>query len=119
MVEKFKKILADIITTKGAVTLFAVMKMDDLTDKWSIILAAPWADNAHRKEAFDFVFGLLPKYIDTVEERNLVARIGIFEKNEHLIQVLLQYKKDSIIENEKVNGNFVHLAYILESDSNI
>lgn len=118
MVDKFKKMLVEIIAAKGAVTLFAIMKMDDLTDKWSIIFAAPWADDAHRKEAFDFVFGLLPKYFND-EERTLVARIGIFDKNEHLIESLLQYKKDSFIESEKVNGNIVHQAYILESNSNV
>ena len=118
MVDKFKKMLIEIIAAKGAVTLFAIMKMDDLTDKWSIIFAAPWADDIHRKEAFDFIFGLLPKYFND-EERSLIARIGVFNKSEHVIEVLLQYKKDAVIENEKVNGNIVHQAYILESNSNV
>ncbi len=118
MVDKFKKMLTEIIAAKGAVTLFAIMKMDDLTGKWSIVFAAPWADDENRKEAFNFVFNLLSKYFND-EEKSLVARIGIFEKKEHLIQVLLQYKKDSFIENEKINGNVVHQAYVLESNSNV
>jgi len=118
MVEKFKKMLIEIIAVKGAVRLFAIMKMDDLTNKWSIIIAAPWADDVHRKEAFDFIFGLLPKYFND-EERSLVARIGIFDKNEHLIDLLLQYKKNSYINDEKINGNIVHQGYILESNSNV
>lgn len=117
MVDKFKKLMDEIIATKGHVTLFAVVKMDDLTDKWSIMLAAPWADEAHRKEAFNFVFRLLPKHFND-EERNLIARIGIFDKSEHIIELLLQYKKGAVIENERINGNVVHHAYVLESDSN-
>ena len=42
----------------------------------------------------------------------MVARIGIFSKSEHLIELLLQYKKGAVIENEKINGNVVHQAYI-------
>jgi len=118
MVDKFKKLLEEIETTKGKVVLFAITKMDELTDKWSIILCAQWADNDKQQEAFDFVFGLLLKYFGE-EERNSIARIGIYHKNEHLIESLLQYKKDSIIENEKINGNIVHLGYILESNANV
>lgn len=118
MVDKFKKILDEIVTTNGPVSFFAVMKMDDLTDKWTVILSAPWADDAHSQNAFGVVFGLLPKYFSD-EERSTIARIGIFNKSEHLISLLLQYKKDSVIENEKVNGNFVHQAYILESNSTV
>jgi len=118
MVEKFKKLLQEIIQSRGDVSIFAVAKMDDLTGKWTVILCAPWSENEKQRDAFGFIFQLLPKYF-TDEEKNSIARISIFGKNEHLIELLLKYKNGSVIENEKVNGNLVHLAYILASNSNI
>lgn len=116
MVEKFKKILDKIISGHGAVTLFAVVKMDDLTDKWSIILSAPWSDGDKSQSAFDAVLALLLENFDA-EERNSIARIGIYDQSEHLIQELLRFKKDTVLENQKINGNLVHFGYILESKS--
>lgn len=118
MVEKFKQILQEIVKSKGPVGIFAVMMMDDLTDKWSVLVSAPWADESNSKEAFKFIFGLLLKHLDD-EERNSIARIGILDKEEHLAKLLLERKKDSEINNEKVNGNMIHYGYILESNSGL
>jgi hypothetical protein len=116
MVEKFKQLLGIMIGAKGPVTLFAIVKMDDLTDKWTVMLCAPWADEAHSQEAFGYLYDLIQKHF-TDEEKNSIARIGVFNKKEHLIELMLRYKKDAVIENEKINGNRVHQAYIIESDS--
>src|SRR5689334_12020024 len=114
MVEKFRQLLEAITHDKGPVYLFAIMKMDDLTDKWTILLSAPWATSQTHEEAFGLVFGWLSQNLNQ-EERNNVARIGIFEQKNHLIAGLLKYRKDTIITNEKINGNLVHEAHILES----
>jgi hypothetical protein len=115
MVDKFKTILAKMIAEKGEVTFFAIAKMDELVDKWSVILCAPWATEVNHDEMFRYVLDLIRKNVE-VAELNSIARLSIFSKEEHLIQLFLQFKKDAVIENQKVNGNMIHQAYILESN---
>jgi len=120
MVETFKKILEE-IKQKGAVTLFAVLKMDDLTDKWSVFLCAPWISEENRKEIFTDVINLLKKNM-TAEELATVARVVISVKDDHLIQELLEFRNDSHIGGEssiKLNGNLIHDGYILESNKEV
>jgi hypothetical protein len=118
MVEKFRTILAKIIQAKGAVTFFGIMKMDDLVDKWSVVLCAPWATEATHDETFRYILDLIRENVEAAE-LNSIARISIFSKEEHLIQLLLQFKKDAVIENQKINGNLIHQAYVLESNQNV
>jgi hypothetical protein len=118
MVEKFKTILVKMIGEKGNVTFFGIMKMDDLVDKWSVILCAPWATESNHDETFRYVLDLIKNNLEPTE-LNSVARISIFSKEEHLIQLLLQFKKDAVVENQKINGNIIHQAYILESNQEI
>lgn len=119
MVEKFKEILQEINNAKGPVTLFAIMKMDELTDKWSVILSAFWATEENRDEMFTFVREILAQKL-TTEEKSNIARIGIFPTDDHVTQLFLQFKKDTFIkEDTKINGFLIHEAYILESNSKI
>lgn len=114
MVDKFKKILSALISAKGAVSVFAVMKMDDITDKWSVIICAPWTDD-NSLETFTFILDEIKKELSS-EEVSSVARIAVFKKADHLIEELLKYKAGSEIENQRINGNMVHFAYVIESN---
>jgi hypothetical protein len=119
MVEKFKNILNMVIKNKGAVTLFAILKMDDLTDKWSIVITAPWINDKNHNETFEYLRDLIVKEL-SLEESASIARIGIFPRYEHVVEALLKYKEGSVIQtDEKINGNIVHEAYILASDGSI
>lgn len=117
MVDKFKTIL-DEIKKKGTIDLFAILKMDDLTDKWSIFLCAPWIDENNRKDVFADIIKLLKKNL-VKEEISTVARIVISSKDDHLIQELIKFDSGTVLGGEssvKVNGNTIHEAYILESN---
>ncbi len=117
MVEKFKIIL-NRLKKQGEIFLFAILKMDELTDKWSVLLSAPWITEENRKDIFVDVRKLI-KEIMTDEEAAGIARIVIAMKDEHLVQELLEKKAGDYIggtESVKVNGNLVHEAYILESN---
>lgn len=119
MVEKFKTILSKIQTDKGDVSLFGVLKMDELLDKWTVLLSAPWSTEATKKEDFEYVRNLIKNTL-TSEEFSNVARLGILSKDAHLIELLLKYQSDTEITNEtKLNGNVVHQGYILVSNSNL
>ncbi len=119
MVEKFKTILQQITDAKGEMTLFAMMKMDEFTDKWSVVVCAPWARTENRSENFTFIKGVLDANLNE-EERITIARIGIFPKQDQAIQALLQFQEGTTIkEDTKINGFMVHEAHILHSNSNL
>ncbi len=119
MVERFRLILDEIVRQKGPVRLFAILKMDELTDKWTVILSAPWVIESTLRDDFIFLRNLMIVKFNN-EEMATVARLGIFTKDEHIIEELLKYKEGSVIEgDEKINGSVVHEAYILASDSSV
>ncbi len=117
MVEKFKELLNKIKAERGeeTITLFAIAKMDDLTDRWVVILCAPWATG---QEAFEYVRKIIVEGLSQ-EELSSVARISVSNRDESLIKGLLQYQTgSSITDDTKINGNIVHEAHILESNPN-
>lgn len=119
MVEEFKQILEELQNKKGTVSLFAILKMDEFTDKWTVIISAPWINTATKNEVFALIRNLMIQKF-TPEEMATVARLGIFPTDEHIVQELLKYKEGATIsEDEKVNGNIVHNAHILASKSSI
>jgi len=109
-----KKILEQITSERSDVSLFALLKMDELTEKWTVVLSAPWINDATRDEAFYRVRDLLLANLSR-DELQTIARIGIFEEKEHLIELLIErYRTDDYIaSDEKVNGNLIHEGYIL------
>ena len=116
MVDKFKEVLAKIHEADKQVSLFAVLKMDEITDRWSIIFSAPGLeDEKKRRDTFVYLVDLLPKTL-TKKEAEAIARVGVFALNNHLVENLLKYKTGfEIKESTPVNGNVVHEGYVLES----
>ena len=105
--------------SRGAVSVFAIIKMDEITDKWSVVFSAPWIDKENKTEVFNYLRGLLLEHL-SAEEIPTIARLGLFLNNEHLIQLILKSVK---VENGEVNlkdtalnGYKIHEAYIFESN---
>jgi hypothetical protein len=117
MVEKFKKILNSVEAERGSVAIFALLKMDEFIDKWTVVISASWATDDNRAEVFELVRKKIIETLKPVEVAE-IARIAIFPIDEHLIEELLQFKTDSVIENKQINGNTVHSAYIIKSEEN-
>jgi hypothetical protein len=116
MVEEFKKILSIIKKDKRPVALFAVLKMDELTDRWSVIFSAEGLeDESERKKMFDYLVGLIKKHVNS-DQFHYIARVGIFPLQNHLVVDLLKYSSGASINGSvQINGNIVHEGYILES----
>jgi len=114
MVEKFNTILQEIEKTKGKVNLLALLKMDELTDKWTVILSASWIIEGDA-EIFKYVVESIKKGI-SAEEMATIARIGLFKKSERLVELLLRYNVGAHIVNEQINGNLIHDGYIVASN---
>ena len=98
------------------VVLFAVLKMDDLADKWTVVYAdeSETLDTENRKKIFGNLLDEIKKEL-SADDINLIARVGVFTAKDHLIESLLRYQTGAKISNEKVNGNFVHDGYIIKA----
>lgn len=120
MVESFQQQLTEILqlleTKFGNVVLFAVFKMDEITDKWSILVGSEWVNETTRKEAFSYLIDCMKENLNE-EERFSIARIGIMNSQDHLVQLMLDTFKtgESVVDDCKVNGNIIHEGIILKS----
>lgn len=120
IIAKFETIFKNIKEEKRSnFYLFMVLKMDEFTDKWSVVISAPWNTAQNQHETFQYIARKITEVL-TPEETSTIARIGTFLPDEHLVVLINQafkIKDDSPvrIENKKVNGFQVHEAYIFES----
>jgi hypothetical protein len=117
MVDKFKTILHNIESSKGSIALFALIKMDDFINKWTVVFSAAWSNPENRTETFNMIREEITKIV-TPEELEEIARLAIYYRGEHIVEELLKYQSGAVLENQKVNGNMVHYADIVKSDAN-
>ncbi|MEK7079115.1 MAG: hypothetical protein AAB929_03515 [Patescibacteria group bacterium] len=113
MVDKFRQIL-DELKKKGHVSLFAVFKMDEFADRWSIAICADWIRDKKKgfNEVVDIILNILSK-----EEWDLIARVGVFDKEEYITRVFSQFRSGTVIkEKQQVNGFTIYEGYILASN---
>jgi len=120
IITKFQTIYNSVRTEKGSFTLFMILKMDEYTDKWSILISAPWITQDNKSEIFKYLAGIISSKL-TQQEVTTIARLGLFLPNEHLVTLFtgtfrVQANSAPIkLVNTKVNGYQVHEAYIYES----
>jgi len=116
MVDKLKEILKTMKLEGNPVWLFAFLKMDEIVDKWSLIISAPWVNEENREEKFKYIINLLKSNLNE-EELSSIARIVVLSKDSYLSQELLKKKSGDLIKDEKINGNIVHDGQVIESNS--
>lgn len=115
MVNKFQTILRKAEQEKGEISLLAMLKMDDITNKWSILFSANWITEENFRESFIFLRDVLMGELSE-EERSTIARIGILPLHDHLVQELLKYKTGTKLSgSQRMNGNIIHEAEIIKS----
>lgn len=100
----------------NGINLFAILKMDDLIDKWSIVIAADWMTPDLYSQVFNDFAVLLQNNLDQ-DESNSIARLGISSTTEHLISELLKYKTGDEIPDGKINGNTIYEGHVIKSDT--
>lgn len=119
LIDNFQKIFNDIKIEKGSFYLFMILKMDEYIDKWSVIASAPWISRDNPRESFDYIAGVIRKNLNP-DEISTIARLGIFQPEEHLVQLItasirVQDGSNVRLENTQVNGYKVHEGYVFES----
>ncbi len=117
---KFQKIYSDLKVEKGDFYVFMILKMDEFVNKWSVVVSAPWITKKSRDRDFEYIVN---KFKDSFspEESATIARLGIFQPDEHLIKLINQSIRVSTptpikLEETKLNGYLIHEAYIFESN---
>lgn len=120
MPDKYKKVIAKFSEKNGKkpIVLFAILKMDELVDKWSIVLSTDWIDEDNNKNAFNDLISVMQEELDS-GELNEIARIVIYHRDEHLVELMLkQFREGQHIEEDaRVNGNVIHEGYIISLNS--
>lgn len=119
LIDKFQIIYSEIKKEKGNFYLFMVLKMDEFTNKWSVVVSAPWATREKQKDSFSEVARKITSSFSK-EEISSIARIGIFQPDEHLIKLItgsirVQDGPAIKLDNTKINGFQIHEGYIFES----
>lgn len=103
----------------GYINVFSAFKMDDFTDRWTIVIAADWVKEGNFHQIYTDLRSYILKFLSP-KEMLLIARFGIFDLENHLIDdTLKKYRvsgNDSIrVKDEPINGNHIHDGYILRS----
>lgn len=114
-ITQLKQSLEDLEQSRGEVALFALLKMDELTEKWTAIISAPWvADTTFADVYKEFRESLINRI---GSEMSTIARIGIFDVSDHLSELILdRYTSGAYIsDDQQINGNLVHEGYIIKS----
>jgi hypothetical protein len=118
MVEKLKKVIEELEISNKPFWMFAVLKMDEMVDKWSIIISAPWINDENRHTQFNLILDLLKKYLDE-KELYSIGRISLLPREGHLIEELLKMNSGDIISNSPINGNTIHEGQVIISHSDL
>lgn len=118
MLDKIKTIIEELKTSNKSVWIFACLKMDEVIDRWTLVISAPWITEANRKEELQNIIGMLKNKL-TNEELSSIAGIAFLSKNDHLVEELLKKRAGDKIKDEKVNGNMVYEGEILELNQTI
>jgi hypothetical protein len=109
--------MADELRGLKEVKFFAAIKMDDITDRWSLVFGLIGAKNLDkRKKVFDTIRKIIVANLDKEEMQN-VARIGLFSTTDHLVKDLKRFPENELISKVKANGNFIHEGYVLISSN--
>jgi hypothetical protein len=111
MVETFQNAVTELEKIDN-VCLFAILKMDELADRWTLIFGLD--DVSERQRFFDIAKAIIDSNISRDDSQN-IARIGVFPLTDHLISELLKYPAKQELKEIKANGNFIHHGYILIS----
>lgn len=116
VVEKYNKIcrLFEEANGNNKVLLFAILKMDEIIDRWSILISAPWIEDSNRKDIFKQFISILQKDLNQ-EELSEIARISFPSVDEHLIELFVKdfQSGQHIKEDAKINGNIIHEGFII------
>lgn len=118
MVEKIQILLNELRAANRPVWVAALLKMDSLVDRWTFIISAPWITPENRDREFRRLLDLLKRHLNQ-EELVSIGRFGLLDRDAHLVAGLLTRVSGSDLNNEQINGNFIHSGKVIESNPTV
>lgn len=87
LTEKIRQVEADIAADKGSFTLFAFLEREDLSNRWDLVVAAPWAkdDNV----TLDYVFAAMKRHL-APRDFVYIARIVVLDASDDPVRALTE-----------------------------
>ncbi len=113
MVEKLEKVYEKYAAQAADVVVFALFKMDDVVDRWSVIVATQDSKTQdERRVEFDKLADLLKKNLEPSELRD-IARVSFLDAKTHLVEELLKYQSGSDLARQQINGNYIYEGRVI------
>lgn len=84
---KIRQVERDVATEKGPFTLFALLEREDLSDRWDLVVSAPWAK---RDQATLRYLAQAIKQHLAPTEMTLLARIVILDAAEDPVKAITE-----------------------------
>ncbi len=114
---KFVELERSLSQEKGDFSLFALFLREDASDKWDLIVAAPWIE-AHRKEALAYITTQIQQLFNS-EELVRLSRVVLVDQSNPAIEAINQAIKCRHGQNEVRDSDFFGLqikhAYVITS----
>jgi hypothetical protein len=116
VIDKFASLEADVAKKRGDFVLFALFAREDVTDRWDLIVSAPWAKNS--EEGVKLLVGEIKSRLGSKELQNL-SRIVVVGPKDPPVQALNKFVRveHGKVELREVNlfGTRIDRAYIITS----
>lgn len=87
LTEKVRSVERDIADERGPFNLFALFEREDLTNRWDLVIAAPWAK--HDRPTLDYLVDVLKRHLDS-SDLVLLARVVILDAAEDPVRALTE-----------------------------
>jgi hypothetical protein len=85
LTEKLRCVERDVAGEKGPVNLFALLEREDLSDRWDLVISAPWAEAD--EATLRYVADVIARHL-TPEEVTLLSRIVVLEADENPVRAI-------------------------------
>lgn len=100
LLDKFKSIVNKIMSEKGSLDFFAVIKRFDAEDKWDVVLSADWIEQSNKQEDLIYIIEIIrEEYFGKID---FISKILSFNPSEAFItDIALAVTKNDIPEGHK------------------
>jgi len=98
LAEKVRQVEGDIAQEKGSFNLYALLEREDLSDRWDLVVSAPWA--REDRPTLQYLANSLKRHL-TPAEMMLLSRVVVLDATEDPVR--------SITENYNVEHGRVEL----------
>jgi len=117
LLEKFRTIEQDLSKQKGDFVLFALIELEEVQNKWDVVVSATWLEEGKKKD-LDFVIKQIQSKFSN-DEMMFLAKVVLLDPSEPFVKNItsvVSVKGGSLeIKDSAFNNTFVKHAYVITS----